>query len=148
MADEIEELEGLEEDKKSIINERFKTVSRKVTEERKRGDAEAEEKKKALEEKVIAQKETAFYKEFSKSISKYPQSSEFEEQIKERVLKGYTVEDATVAALNSAGKLILPKVEKENPAGGSAVTQTPKGDKPINEMSPEEKRAKLKELIG
>ena len=65
------------------------------------------------------------------------------EKIKEKVLAGYTVEDATVAVLASEGKLTTP-TETENVAGGSATNPPSSGGpNPLEEMTREEKREEI-----
>ena len=66
-------------------------------------------------------------------------------------MSGYTVEDATVAVLAKEGKLTgmpTPQPPVENPAGGSAITNLGGGEKSLNEMSRDEKRAALVDALG
>lgn len=108
---------------------------------------------KALEkerlERETFKKEAEFYKTFNSQLAKYKNAGEFQDQIKEKVMAGYDMEDATISILARNGKLesvTPPPPPKESPAGGSAVTNiTANIDKPITEMSREEKRAKLME---
>lgn len=140
---------------------RLQNLSSKVAEtskERDEAKAALEEAKKAAE---TATKERDFYASFSQSIAKYPGATEYQDKIKEKVMNGYTVEDATVAVLNSEGKL-QPQAAAPAPeapaeaaqpaapapaAGGSAATAIPSGGatKSPTEMSLEEKRAALLE---
>lgn len=110
--------------------------------------AEAEEKAKIEAEREQAKKEAEFYKGFNTMISKYPNSAELQDKIKEKVMAGYDVEDATVAILNKEGKFTpsssTPPPPPDSPAGGSASTAiTSGGEKTINEMSLAEKRQAL-----
>lgn len=146
MADELElELE------ESDVEKRIKDLSKKV----KLTSEERDEKDRLLKEKegqlTTIGKERDFFKDFSGNIAKYPQATEYQDAIKEKVMLGYTVEDATVSILNKEGKLQAtppPVVPKENPAGGSATANIGGGEKSIDEMSQDEKRAKLEELLG
>ena len=95
----------------------------------------------ALAEK--AQREAGFYKDFSGMISKYPHATEYQEKIKEKVMGGYTVEDATAAILVKEGKFMTSQ-PRENPAGGSSVNQPPKV-KNASEMTQAERLEALKE---
>lgn len=108
---------------------------------------EAESKAKTESEgRIAAEKEASFYKGFSGSISKYPQANEYQDAIKEKVMSGYDIEDATVAVLAKEGKLTTPTQERQSPAGGSASNQIQsKGGKSVAEMSREERREALKE---
>lgn len=137
---------GMERDNK--VEKRIKDLSEKV----KLTSEERDEKDKLLAqertEKEALVKERDFLNSFGDQISKYPEAAGFKDKIKERVLKGYSVEDATTAVLVAEGKYTPPKVERpmETVAGGSAVTvhQTG-GEKPINQLTQAEKRAKLVE---
>ena len=146
MADELE-LELEEND----VERRIKDLSKKV----KLTSEERDEKDRIIKERdgqlTTIGKERDFFKDFSGNIAKYPQASEYQDAIKEKVMLGYTVEDATVSILNKEGKLQAtppPVSPKENPAGGSAVANIGGGEKSISEMSRDEKRAKLEELMG
>lgn len=108
--------------------------------------AEAEAKAQAEAEREQAKKEAEFYKGFNTMISKYPQSSELQDKIKEKVMAGYDIEDATVSILNKEGKFVPqePPAPPASPAGGSATnTITQPEDKTPENMSLEEKRQAL-----
>lgn len=143
MADEqIEQVEEVVEEEtqtnKSRGIERNKDLSEKVK-------LTAEERDKERQAREAAEKEVSFYKGFTKITSKYPQAADHEDKIREKVLAGYDVEDAAVAVLNKAGKLIPPKQDKEIVAGGSAINQPAQGVKTPREMSQAERLAALKE---
>ena len=134
----------------SDVEKRIKDLSRKV----KLTSEERDEKDRLLSERdeqlATVGKERDFFKDFSGNIAKYPQASEYQEAIKEKVMSGYTVEDATVAVLAKEGKFTNtpePEPPKENPAGGSAVTNV-SGEKSLGEMTKDEKRAALVESLG
>lgn len=153
MAEDID-LEQLdtELETQNKVEKRIKDLSEKV----KLTSEERDEKEKLLKEsseKIAGlEKERDFFSSFGDSVSKYPQASAFKDAIKEKVLHGYTVEDATIAVLAKEGKLTgesstnVAPVKRENPAGGSAINQPMSGgQKPLSEMTREEKRAALME---
>ena len=149
MAEENLDLESLdtEIERDNKIEKRIKDLSEKV----RLTAEERDEQKHLLEEKISAnenlQKENSFLNSFGDTLGKYPEASSYKDKIKEKVLKGYSVEDATISTLASEGKFnppTQPVPPVENPAGGSAITPTlTGGQKSISEMSREEKRAKL-----
>jgi len=136
------EIEG-----ESKVEKRIKDLSEKVrltAEERDAG------KRKLEEEATRAsslQKEVEFLNSFGDQLSKHPEASPFRDKIKEKVLKGYSIEDATISTLASEGKLTPKEVQVDNVAGGSAAVNQPitGAQKTISEMTREEKRAKLVE---
>lgn len=100
--------------------------------------ADAEAKANAME------KERDFYSSFSDSTSQYPQASEYKDAIKEKVMNGYSVEDATVSVLAKEGKLASQPIQRENIAGGSATNALQaEGAKSLAEMERADKRAAL-----
>jgi hypothetical protein len=143
MEDEkIEQEAQAEITSKNAVEERMKNLSK--------DKIEAETKAKEAEEKAaLAQKEAGFYKDFSGSISKYPAANEYQDAIKEKVMSGYTVEDATVSVLAKEGKLgtvQAPPPPRQSPAGGSAPTQIQQGGaKTVAEMTRDERRKALDE---
>ena len=149
MTDELnlEELDN-EIDKESKVEKRIKDLSEKVRLTAEERDAE---KKKLTEESAKAgslQKEVEFLNSFGDQLGKYPEASSYRDKIKEKVLRGYSIEDATVSTLSSEGKLTPKEVRVDNVAGGSAAVNQPVsgGEKPISEMTREEKRNALLEL--
>ena len=129
------------------VEKRIKDLSEKVrlaAEERDAG------KRKLEEESTRAsglQKEVEFLNSFGDQLSKHPDASPFRDKIKEKVLKGYSIEDATISTLASEGKLSPKEVQIDNVAGGSAAVNQPITgvQKTVSEMSRDEKRAKLLE---
>ena len=115
---------------------------------------EGEARVKAEEEASIAKKEAEFFKNFNPLIGKYPGASEYQDQVQERFMKGYDMEEATLAVLAKEGKYtppapVEPEVVPESPAGGSAVNAIPgSGDKSLEELTPDEKQAKLEEALN
>ena len=114
-------------------------------------------KQTAETDKAAAQKEVEFFKNFSAVTTKYAGATEYLDQIKEKVLSGYDVEDAAISILAREGKLVnspasftpspSPAPPRESPAGGSApiVMQGAGGilDKSPSEMTQQERRAAL-----
>lgn len=150
MTDELDlELEN-EDESRNVYIKRINELTKKV----KLTDEERAEKQHLLEERDVelgtVSKERDFFKEFSGNITKYPQATEYQDAIKDKVMLGYTVEDATVAVLAKEGKLTMetPLAPKENPAGGSAITNIGGGEKTISEMTRDEKRDALVEALG
>jgi len=147
MADELDLDLDLEEDINSKVKQRIDTALSKRDEAQKLASEKEAEAQKALEEKAQIEKERDFYASFSDSTAKYPNAHEFKDSIKEKVMSGYSVEDATVAVLAKEGKLTVESTPKEviSPMGGSAQINIPSGEKSIQEMTREEKRAALME---
>ena len=147
MADEID-LETLdtEIEKDNKVEKRIKDLSEKV---RLTSD-ERDEQKRLLGEsdKKIAdlERENAFSTGFADVLADHSAAKDHRDEIKAKVLTGYSVEDAMFAVLGKAGKLGQPRAEVINPAGGSATTQpVVSSDKPISQLTRDEKRTKLLE---
>ena len=147
MADGLDDLDldDIDQDieRKNKVEKRITDLSEKV-----RLTSEERDELKGLlateqQAKEAALKERDFYSSFTDATIKYPSANEYKDVIKEKVISGYSVEDATVAVLAKEGKLVMPEASTEpepNPAGGSAVNQPPEGEKKLEEMSREEKR--------
>ena len=120
--------------------ERIKELSDKVE-----LTAKERDEMKTLNETTTRERD--FYKGFSDIVSTQPAAKEHQEEILEKVQKGYSVQDATYAVLGAAGKLggaPAPQV-----AGGSAdTTITQGGNKTIAEMTQAERREQLAKEIG
>lgn len=152
MADELElELEGEENINKT--QERITKLSSKVRETATERDEAKAAAEKSEAERQSAVKERDFYQGFSAMTSKYAAAAEHTEDIKAKVVAGYSVEDATVAVLAANGKFggtaapIVPPASPMPAAGGSASIAIPDGgSKPIGQWTQEERRAKLVEL--
>jgi hypothetical protein len=112
---------------------------------------ELEEKNKLIEESTAKiatlERENAFNSGFADTVATTPQAKEFKEDIKAKVLSGYSLEDATYAVLGKAGKLNQRSdTQIESPAGGSATTTvTQPGNKSAKEMTPEERSQAIRE---
>lgn len=166
--DQVLDLEELDRDieKTQKVEKRIRDLSEKVrltSEERDEQARLLKERDQALNEK---DKTIEFLTSFGDATQKYPDAIGFRDAIKEKVLKGYSVEDATVAVLAQEGKLSnqspqlkegektiekAPQEQKseskiENPAGGSAINRPlADGSKSIGEMTRDEKLAALLE---
>src|SRR3990167_3672891 len=89
------------EHKESRSEERIKQLSDKVELTAK----ERDEFKTANEQ---ATRERDFYKGYADIVVTQPAAKDHQDEIKEKVLKGYSVQDATYAVLGAAGKLGAP----------------------------------------
>jgi len=145
---DLDKLDG-EIDRENKVEKRIKDLSEKV----KLTAEDRDEKQRLYEEQRVEnetlRKERDFLNSFGDQVAKFSEAANFRDQIKERVLKGYTVEDATAAVLVAQGKYVAPTVPPqptitpEAYAGGSSATLQASGDKPLSEMTREEKRAML-----
>lgn len=98
--------------------------------------------------KAEADKRAAFAEGFVDVVSTNPAAKDHKDEIKEKVLKGYTLEDATFAVLGKAGKLGSQAPVTPQVAGGSATTSPQSGEKQVKDMTQAERRAQLsKDLI-
>lgn len=151
MPDELD-LENLDKEIEgtSKVEKRIKDLSEKV----RLTAEERDERDKLLtterEKSESLTKENQFLNSFGDSLAKYPNASGYKDEIKEKVLKGYSVEDATISTLASKGQFTQGQQEKvaptTNPAGGSAAVNVPTGDKKkVDEMNRQEKRDALLE---
>lgn len=150
MADELElDLETPDQREINREKSRNKGLSEKVIATAKERD-EANAKAQQLEtEKAAALKDAEFYKNFSTASSKYPGANEYQDKIREKAALGLDVEEATMLVMAKEGKYVVPPpmpVPKQSPAGGSAVVNLKNGDqKPVSEMTQDERRAQLME---
>ena len=110
---------------------------------------EAEGRLKAETEKADAERRAEFAEGFVDIVTTQPAAKDHKEEIKEKVLKGYSVQDATYAVLGAAGKLGGTPAPTPQVAGGSAATTMPQGgQKEIKDMTQAERRDILsKELL-
>ncbi len=131
-----------EEEKPTRAENRFKDLSDKV-------ELTAKERDEATAKSAALEKENQFYKGFSKVSSKYQDAGEYQDKILEKYNAGYDMEDAAISVLAKAGKLTnMPApTTRQSPVGGSATTaMSSGGDKPVSEMSRDEKRAALEDI--
>ena len=133
-------------EEKLKVKNRFEQLSEKVITTSKERDEALAKAQAEAEAKAKLQKERDFYKDFSANASKYPQASEYQDKILEKVNAGYSTEDAMVAVLAKEGKLTqeAPRQPIIQAEGGSAVTSMP-GDKGLDQMTAAEKYEALKE---
>lgn len=138
------------QNQESRSQQRIKELSEKVE-----LTAKERDEFKSLREKdqqVIADltRENSFNSSFADILGSFPSAKDYKDDIKAKVLAGYDPTDAALAVLGKAGKLgAQPAIQPQNPAGGSADTVMVQGaDKPVSELSQEERRAILeKELL-
>lgn len=125
---------------------RTKDLADKLRQEREEREKLQKEKAEIEAEKANTQKEVEFYKGFSTVVGKYAAAGEYQDQIREKVLNGYDVEDATISVLAKEGKFNPSSVPRSTPAGGSATNNLPTGEqKSVAEMNVEEMRSALLE---
>lgn len=147
MADEDFELDLDNQEVNNKVEKRIKDLSEKVKTTAQERDELAKGKADADIARATAEKERDFYSSFADSASTHPEASSYKDAIKEKVLAGYSVEDATVSVLAKEGKLTnytpIP-TRSENPAGGSATTNLQSDtQKSLSEMTRDEKREAL-----
>lgn len=131
-------------DQTSEAEKRIKDLSKKTREVSEERDLEKARADKADAERIEAQRERDFYAGFSDSVVANPAAAEFKEDIRAKVIAGYSVEDATYAVLGKAGKLGAPRVVEDiSPAGGSATTTAAPAAKGVGDMTREERRNQL-----
>lgn len=151
MAEEIinqttEEIAASNTDTRS--QQRINELSEKV----KLTSQERDEKDKILKEQgekiATLEKENTFNSGFADVLGIHSAAKDHKEEIKDKVMKGYSVEDATFAVLGKAGKLGAPQ-EQVQVAGGSAdTTVTQEANKTPQTMTQAERRSKLeKDLL-
>lgn len=130
--------------------ERIKKLSSKVRDTAAERDEAKAAAQAAEQARIALEKERDFLNSFSDHVVKYPAAAEHKDAIKEKVLAGYSPEDAVVAVL-AANNQFAPAqapVEMAPIAGGSATIQLTGDSRPNNQMTQEERRAKLLEADG
>lgn len=124
---------------------RYEKLSEKVILTSKERDEAVAKEKDANARADAAAKETSFYKDFSSNVSKYPEASNYQDKILEKVKAGYSTEDAMVSVLAKEGKLPnQPAQQNIQVAGGSAPNNIT-GDKQLQDMSTAERYSALKD---
>lgn len=134
----------------SRAQERIKQLSEKIE-----LTAKDRDEKNALIEardKEIAQlkQENIFNSGFADVLGNYPAAKDFKEDIRAKVLAGYTPEDAAFAVLGKAGKLgqAIATPSAGQVAGGSSTTTPTGGTKSVSEMTQAERREALAKELG
>lgn len=141
----------VEANQKLQVKDRFAKLTEKGLEAEKKAQ-EAEAKARAEAERASkAEKDLEFYKSFSQISSKIAGAAEFQDQIKERVDRGYDPEEAALAVLAKEGRLgaqtPAPIQQNVNVAGGSSQTNLGDGgSKDIKEMTSAEKADALMQM--
>lgn len=149
MNDESLELDlGSDEDENlnNRAESRIKDLSSKVRDTAKERDTERQGREEAEAKASAAEKKAEFLESFATVSANQPNAVEFKDAIQEKVLAGYSIEDATAAVLVAEGKYTPPPIEMsvEQAAGGSASNPPLQGaEKPVGEMSQEERRSQL-----
>lgn len=141
---ELDGIEGQVEQKLKVKN-RFEKLSEKVILTSKEKDEALAKAKSETDRADSLSKDVNFYKDFSVNVSKYPQATEYQDKILEKVRGGYSTEDAMVSVLNKEGKLTpnqepQPRQSSAHVEGGSAPTSL-EGSKEPSTL--EEKRSAL-----
>lgn len=133
----------------SRAEERIKQLSDKVELTAKERDEKANLVKERDTKIAELEKENAFNSSFSDVLGTYSAAKDHKDEIKAKVLAGYSTEDAALAVLAKAGKLGTAETAQPQVAGGSAATSMPSGaQKEIKDLSQAEKRAQLeKDLL-
>lgn len=146
--DELElDLEGSEDINKT--EQRIKNLSSKAKEAYNARDEAQAAALAAKTEAEAAAKERDFFKGFSAISARYPNATEYQDAILEKVNAGYSTEDAAVSVLNANGKLTqveqqVQTVQASSAGGGSAATMIQDNtQKPVSEMSQTERRNAL-----
>lgn len=146
----MDELElDLEDETITRDKKRLESLSGKVKEASAERDEANAAKEAAEAARLVAEKERDFFSGFSDTVGTYPAAAEYKDAIKEKVLAGYTVKDATISVLAENNKF-NPTVEQapQGPAaGGSAIiNMTESPNKTVAEMNQAERRALLVEF--
>ena len=140
---DLEQLDT-EIEKENKVETRIKDLSSKVKLTAEERDSAKRKVDEELARNANLTKEIEFLNSFGDQLAKHPEASSFRDRIKEKVLKGYSVEDATISTLASEGKLSASQkeVQIDNVAGGSATVNQPisGGAKTIQQMNRDEKR--------
>lgn len=143
MADEqiIETAPPAQVPSESRSNERITELSDKVR-------TTAEERDAATARAAEAERKAAFAEGFVDVVTTHPSAKDHKDEIRAKVLNGYSVQDATFAVLGAAGKLGGTSAPTPQVAGGSASTVTPQGgQKEVKDMSQAERRDELSKIM-
>lgn len=145
---ELDDLQD-EAEKTLQVKDRFAKLTEKGIEAERKAQEEASARAGAESRASKAEKDLEFYKSFSQISSKFPGAVDHQDQIKERVDRGYDPEDAVIAVLSKEGKLNQTDhpTPQPNVAGGSAQTNLGDGgSKDIRDMNNAEKAEALMQM--
>lgn len=152
MTDELDLDLDLGDNTEEIITrnkKKINSLSEKLGESEKEKADLAKAKEEAEAKANAATKDAEFFKGFNTISSKYQAASEYQDQIREKVMAGYELEDAAIAVLNREGKFTPAlQAEQRQPlaAGGSAsIGITDNVEKPFEKMSRSELKSALQE---
>lgn len=142
-----ENLDNVEKEinNKNAVEERFINLNKRAKEAEDKALAETKARTETEAKLAQMEKESKFLNSFSDVTAKFPTASEYKDKIKEKVMSGYSVDDATISILHAEGKLSsTPSLG--NIAGGSAPNQiTNQTQKTVKEMNSNERWAALAE---
>ena len=133
-------------EKESRSQQRIKQLSDKVESTAKERDESKTLREQDQKKIAELERENAFNSGFAEVLGTHIAAKDHKDAIKEKVMAGYSVEDATFAVLGKAGLLGQTPIQV---AGGSATT-TPQSTQPkeVKDMNQAERREVLsKELI-
>jgi hypothetical protein len=150
MTEEQKTAEQLEaENHSSEAEKRIKQLSEKVRLTSEERDEQVKLAKEKDDKIATLERENAFNSGFSDVLGTHQAAKDHKDEIKAKVMTGYSVEDATYAVLGKAGKLGGIPTAPPSPAGGSATnTITSTGQKTTQEMTQAERREALsKDLL-
>ena len=133
------------EEKESRSQQRIKQLSDKVESTAKERDESKTLREQDQKKIAELERENAFNSGFAEVLGTHIAAKDHKDAIKEKVMAGYSVEDATFAVLGKAGLLGQTPIQV---AGGSATTTPQSTQKEVKDMNQAERREVLsKELI-
>ena len=132
-------------EKESRSQQRIKQLSDKVESTAKERDESKTLREQDQKKIAELERENAFNSGFAEVLGTHIAAKDHKDAIKEKVMAGYSVEDATFAVLGKAGLLGQTPIQV---AGGSATTTPQSTQKEVKDMNQAERREVLsKELI-
>lgn len=129
----------------SRAQERIRELSEKVELTSKERDEKDRILKETTDKVAALEKENAFNSGFADVLGWHSAAKDHKDEIRAKVLAGYSVKDATWAVLGEAGKLGgTIQAPIASPAGGSAPNQIQQdATKSVAEMTQQERREAL-----
>lgn len=135
----------------SRSQERIQQLSEKVE----LTSRERDEKDNIVKERDVKiaelERENAFNSGFVDILGNHPAAKDHKDEIKAKVLAGYSAEDAALAVLAKAGKLgasVAPMVAPQVAGGSASTVIASNGEKSITDMSTAEKREALAKVLA